>query len=145
MEGEKKMSATHTIGISTPISESKARIWTGRILTAIVALFLLFDGIMKVIKERHVLQSAAQLGYSTESMVAIGTLLLACTLVYVIPRTAVLGALLLTGYLGGAVATQVRVGNPVFECIFPVIFGVLVWAGLFLREPRLGALIPVRK
>jgi len=110
-----------------------------------VALFLLFDGMMKVIKERHVLQSAAQLGYSTESMVAIGTLLLACTLVYVTPRTAVLGALLLTGYLGGAVATQVRVGKPVFECIFPVMFGVLVLAGLFLREPRLGALMPVRK
>ena len=89
MEGEKKMSATHTIGVSTPISESKARIWTGRVLAALVALFLLFDGIMKVIKERHVLQSAAQLGYSTESMVAIGTLLLACTLVYVIPRTAI--------------------------------------------------------
>ena len=139
------MSATHTIGISTAISESKARIWTGRVLAALVALFLLFDGIMKVIKERHVLQSAAQLGYSTESMVAIGTLLLACTLVYVIPRTAVLGALLLTGYLGGAVATQVRVGNPVLECIFPVIFGVLVWAGLFLREPRLSTLIPMRK
>jgi hypothetical protein len=99
---------------------------------------------MKLIKERHVLQSAAQLGYSTESMVAIGTLLLACTLVYVIPRTAVLGALLLTAYLGGAVATQVRVGNPLFECIFPVIFGVLVWAGLFLREPHLSTLIPVR-
>jgi len=139
------MSATHTIGILTPMSESKARIWTGRVLTAMVALFLLFDGIMKVIKERHVLQSAAQLGYSTESMVAIGTLLLACTLVYVIPRTAVFGALLLTAYLGGAVATQVRVGNPVFECIFPVIFGVLVWAGLFLREPRLSTLIAARK
>jgi len=139
------MSATHTIGILTPMSESKARIWTGRVLTAMVALFLLFDGIMKVIKERHVLQSAAQLGYSTESMVAIGTLLLACTLVYVIPRTAVFGALLLTAYLGGAVATQVRVGNPVFECIFPVIFGGLVWAGLFLREPRLSTLIAARK
>jgi len=139
------MSATHTIGILTPMSESKARIWTGRVLTAMVVLFLLFDGIMKVIKERHVLQSAAQLGYSTESMFAIGTLLLACTLVYVIPRTAVFGALLLTAYLGGAVATQVRVGNPVFECIFPVIFGVLVWAGLFLREPSLSTLIPVRK
>jgi hypothetical protein len=139
------MSATHTIGILTPISESKARIWTGRVLTAMVVLFLLFDGIMKVIKERHVLQSAAQLGYSTESMVAIGTRLLACTLVYVIPRTAVFGALLLTGYLGAAVATQVRVGNPVFECIFPVIFGVLVWAGLFLREPRLSTLIAARK
>lgn len=138
------MSATHTIGRSTSISESKARLWTGRILTVLVALFLLFDGIMKLIKERHVLQSAAQLGYSTESMVAIGTLLLACTLVYVIPRTAVLGALLLTAYLGGAVATQVRVGNPLFECIFPVIFGVLVWAGLFLREPHLSTLIPVR-
>jgi len=146
MEGEKTMSATQTFGLSIPApSESKTRLWAGRILTGLAVLFLLFDGITKVVKERHVLQAAAELGYSADSMVTIGMLLLACTVVYVVPRTAVLGAVLLTGYLGGAVATNVRVGHPLFECIFPVIFGILVWAGLFLREPRLGALMPLRK
>ena len=139
------MSATQTIGVPASLSESKARLWTGRIISSLVVLFLLFDGITKVVKERHVLEAAAELGYSADAMVAIGTLLLACTLVYVIPRTAILGAVLLTGYLGGAVETNVHAGHPLFECIFPVIFGILVWAGLFLREPRLGVLMPVRK
>jgi hypothetical protein len=71
--------------------------------------------------------------------------LLACTLLYVIPRTAILGAILLTGYLGGAVASNVRAGHPVFQCVFPVIFGVLVWAGLFLRDAALRDLVPLRK
>ena len=94
------MSATQTIGVPTAQSESKARLWTGRIISSLVVLSLLFDGITKVVKERHVLQAAAERGYSADAMVAIGTLLLACTLVYVIPRTAILGAVLLTGYLG---------------------------------------------
>src|SRR6266480_4623942 len=123
MEGEKTMSATQTIEVSASLSESKARLWTGRIITGLVVLFLLFDGITKVVKERHVLQAAAELGFSDGSMVVIGLILLACTALYVVPRTAVLGAILLTGYLGGAVVTQLRVGNPLFECIFPVIFG----------------------
>jgi DoxX-like family len=140
------MSATQTFGLSIPApSESKTQLWSGRILTGLVVLFLLFDGITKVVKERHVLQAAADLGYSANLIAGIGVLLLACTAVYVIPRTAVLGAVLLTGYLGGAVEANVRAGHPLFECIFPVIFGVLVWAGLFLREPRLGDLFPTRK
>ena len=139
------MSATQTIGVPASLSESKARLWTGRIISSLVVLFLLFDGITKVVKERHVLQAAAELGYSADAMVAIGMLLVACTVVYVIRRTAVLGAVLLTGYLGGAVEANVHVGHPLFECIFPVIFGILVWVGLFLRELRLGVLLPVRK
>src|SRR6266496_946543 len=137
------MSATQTIAISnsTP-SESKTRLWTGRILTGLVVLFLLFDGITKIVKERHVLQAAADLGYSANMIAGIGVLLLGCVAVYVTPRSAVLGAVLLTGYLGGAVDANVRAGHPLFECIFPVIFGVLVWTGLFLREPRLGDLAP---
>jgi len=143
---EKTMSATQTFGLSISApSESKARLWTGRIISTLVVLFLLFDGISKVVKEHHVLQAAAELGYSAESMVGIGALLLACTALYLIPRTSVLGAILLTGYLGGAVASQVRIGHPLFESIFPVIFGVLVWAGLYLRETRLGTLVPLRK
>ena len=100
---------------------------------------------MKVIKDPHVLSASADLGYSVDSMVLIGALLLASTALYAIPRTAILGAILLTGYLGGAVASNIRVGHPVFECLFPAILGVLAWGGIFVREPRLGALIPFRK
>jgi hypothetical protein len=144
--GEKAMSPTQTIAVSRPVPfPSKGRLWIGRTITSVVILFQLFDSIAKLMKERHVLEAAAELGYPANSMVGIGLLLLACTVVYVIPRTAVLGALLLTGYLGGAVATQVRVGNPVFECIFPILFGALVWAGLFLREEGLRAILGFRK
>jgi hypothetical protein len=123
---------------------SKKSVWTGRIISALVVLFLLFDGVTKVMKEAHVLAAAAQLGFTERTIVGIGALLLACTAVYVIPRTSILGAILLTGYLGGATATNVRAGDPLFETLFPVIFGVLVWAGLFLRDEPLRALIPLR-
>ena len=140
------MSATQGVAINnSTISESKARVWTGRILTGLVVLFLVFDGVTKVIKERHVLLASAEMGYSANLIAGIGALLLACVAVYVIPRCAVLGATLLTGYLGGAVDANVHAGHPIFECVFPVIFGVLVWAGLFLREPRLIELMPFRK
>ena len=123
---------------------SKKRLWTGRALSAIAILFLLFDGVMKIIKEAHVIAASAQLGYPVGMIVVIGIILLACTVLYAVPRTSILGAILLTGYLGGAVASQVRITSPPFECIFPVIFGVLVWAGIFLRDGRLRALIPLR-
>lgn len=126
-------------------SDSKTWIWAGRAVSALVVLFSAFDGITKVIKDPHVLSASAELGYSIASMVLIGALLLACALLYAIPRTSVLGAILLTGYLGGAVASNVRVGHPLFECIFPVLFGVLAWGGILVREPRLGDLIPFRK
>ena len=127
------------------VPASKGRLWTGRIISALVVLFLLFDGVTKVMKVRAVLDASAQLGYPVSTIVGIGITLLVCTAFYVIPQTSVLGAILLTAYLGGAVATQVRVGNPMFETLFPIIFGALLWAGIFLREGRLGALIPVRK
>jgi hypothetical protein len=123
---------------------SKKSVWTGRIISALVVLFLLFDGVTKVMKEAHVLAASAQLGFPERTVVGIGVLLLACTAVYVIPRTSILGAILLTGYLGGATATNVRAGDPLFETLFPVIFGVLVWGGLFLRDEPLRALIPLR-
>lgn len=127
------------------VPASKGRLWTGRIISALVVLFLLFDGVTKVMRVRAVLDASAQLGYPVSTIVGIGITLLVCTAFYVIPQTSVLGAILLTAYLGGAVATQVRVGNPMFETLFPIIFGALLWAGIFLREGRLGALIPVRK
>jgi DoxX-like family len=116
---------------------SKGRIWTGRVLSTLVVLFLVFDGVTKVIKQSYTMAAAAQLGFPGWTMPVIGAILLVCTLIYVIPRTAVLGAVLLTGYLGGAVCCQLRVANPVFETLFPVFFGVLVWAGLCCRDKRL--------
>lgn len=120
---------------------SKKRLWTGRVISGLVVLFLLFDGSIKVMKIAPVLQAFARLGYPESLAVGLGILLLACTVVYAIPRTSALGAILLTAYLGGATATHVRAGEPFY---FPVVFGVLVWAGLFLREDRLRALIPLR-
>jgi len=119
-------------------------LWTGRILSALMVLFLIFDGVTKVVKERHVMAASAQMGFPEGTIAGIGVLLLVCTAVYVIPQTSVLGAILLTGYLGGAVAVNVRVGHTLIETLFPVIFGVAIWAGIFLRDPRLRALIPLR-
>lgn len=126
-------------------SDSKTWIWSGRSLTTLVVLFCAFDGITKVLKDPHVLSASADLGYSVGSIVLIGALLLASTALYAIPRTAILGSILMTGYLGGAVASNIRVGHPVFECIFPVLLGMLAWGGIFIREPRLRQLIPFRK
>jgi DoxX-like family len=127
------------------ISDSKTWIWAGRIVSTLVVLFSVFDGITKVIKEPHVIAASAEFGFSPNEIVLIGALMLACTILYAIPRTAILGAVLLTGYLGGAVVSNIRVGHPVFECIFPVIYGVLAWGGIFVREPRVRELIPFRK
>jgi len=119
-------------------------LWSGRVLNGIMVLFLIFDGVTKIMKVPQVLDAQVRLGYPEHTAVLLGIIVLACTLVYVIPRTSILGAILLTGYLGGAVASQIRIGAPVFDTSFPFIFGVLVWAGIFLREPRLRALIPLR-
>jgi hypothetical protein len=123
---------------------SKRRLWTGRIISAVVVLFLLFDSITKVMKVRAVIEASAQLGYPVNAIVTIGIILLVCTVFYIIPQTAVLGAILLTGYLGGAVAANLRIGSSMFNTLFPIVFAALVWTGIFLRESRLGALIPFR-
>src|SRR5690348_15031220 len=129
-------------GQAVPVS--KGRLWTGQIISALVVLFLLFDGITKVMKVKAVLDASAQLGYPVSTIVGIGITLLMCTAFYVIPQTAVLGAVLLTGYLGGAVATSVRISGPLFNTLFPIIFAAFMWAGIFLREDRLRTLIPLR-
>ena len=126
-----------------PVTSSK-RIWTSRILGGLPALFLLVDGGMKLFKPAVVVEATKQLGYPESAIVGIGVVLLISTFLYVIPRTAILGAILLTGYLGGAVATHVRVSAVLFNIIFPVIFGGLLWGGLTLRDRRLQALIPLR-
>ena len=121
---------------------SKKRVWAGRIISALVALFLLFDSVIKLMRITPVITTTTRLGYSVGVVLPLGILLFLCTALYVIPRTSVLGAILLTGYLGGATATHVRVGEPFY---FPIVLGVLVWAGLYLREERLRALIPLKK
>jgi DoxX-like family len=126
-------------------SVSAGLLWSGRILSVLVVLFLLFDGITKVMKVSAVLAASVRLGLSENLIVAIGVTLLVCTILYVIPRTSILGAILPTGYLGGAVSIQLRVGNPLFsQALFPVYFGVLVRVGLYFRDARLRALIPLR-
>ena len=125
-------------------SDSKKMIWTGRILSGLSALFLLFDGAMKLVKPAPVVEATSRLGFPESALTGVGIVLLACTILYLIPRTAVLGAILLIGYLGGAVAIQVRAGSSAFETLFPAIFGALVWTGLFLQDGRLRALIPMQ-
>ncbi len=123
---------------STP---SKTRLWAGRILSGLATLFLLMDGGMKLFKPPFVVDATVKLGYPESSIVGIGAVLLFCTVLYVIPRTAILGAVLLTGYLGGAVATQVRVSGPLFDTAFPVLFGCCVWGGLWLRDRRVRSIL----
>jgi DoxX-like protein len=115
--------------------------WTGRVLSTLVVLFMVFDGVIHVLKPAPVADAFAQLGYPLAVSVGLGILELACTALYAIPRTAALGAVLLTAYLGGAVATQVRVGAGVFPTIFPVILGAILWTGLALRDARVRAFI----
>jgi hypothetical protein len=110
-------------------------------MSALPAVFLLVDGGMKLVKPAPVVEATVRLGYPESVIFGLGIVLLACTVIYLVPRTSILGAILLTGYLGGAVATHVRVGDGLFPIFFPVILGVLVWGGLFLRDHRLRALL----
>jgi len=125
-------------------SSSKPAVWAGRIITGLVVLFMLFDGVTKILKVPQVLQASARLHLSIADTVGIGIVLLVSTLIYALPRASILGAILLTGYLGGATAIQLQAGSPAFENAFPVIFGVPVWAGLFFRDADLRAMIPLR-
>ncbi len=123
---------------------SAKMVWAGRIMSTLAVLMLLTSGAMKLAKPDAVVETFTKLGYDPKLTIAIGVVELVCTLVYVFPQTAVLGAVLLTGYLGGATATHVRVEDPAISVAAPVFFGVLVWLGLFLRDPRLRALLPLR-
>ena len=120
---------------------SRKAIWAGRVLTVLTALFMLLDGVMKIVKPPQVLEANVRLAYPLSTLSGIGIALIACTLIYLIPRTSALGAVLLTGYLGGAVASNVRAGSGWFETIFPVLFAAMVWCGLCLRDRRLWRLL----
>lgn len=119
------------------ITISKKRLWAGRILSGAAALFCLMDGGMKLFKPPFVVKATLELGYPESAIVGIGVVLLACTILYLIPRTAIMGAVLLTGYFGGAVATYVRISGPLFNTLFPVLFGCSVWGGLYLHDKSL--------
>ena len=121
-------------------------IWAGRIMSGLVALFLLFDGALKVLKLPLAVEGTTQLGYPEHVVVGIGIVELVCLLLYLVPQISIFGAILLTGYLGGAIATHVRVGSPVWShVLFPIYVAVLAWGGLFLRSSRLRDLIPVQR
>lgn len=122
--------------------ESNKSVLAGKIISILCILFLLFDAIMKVIKESHSIEGSAQLGWPVDQVQNIGITLLIATILYAVPRTAILGAILLTGYLGGAIAIMVRAGEPLY---FASVFGILVWAGLYLRDEKLRKLIPFKE
>ena len=132
------MSSNQTLPVS------KGRVWAGRIIGGLPALFLLADAVMKLFKPDFVIEATVKLGYPESVIIGLGIVLLVSTILYFIPRTSVLGAILLTGYLGGAVATHVRIQEGWFSILFPVILGVMLWGGLWLRDERLQKLIPVR-
>ena len=125
-----------------PVLVSQKMLWTGRIMSALPVLMLTFSGVMKLLNPPGLADGFNHLGVPVNLALGLGILELSCTIIYVIPRTAVLGAILLTGYLGGAVLTHLRVGDPFLA---PVLPGVLLWGGLYLRDPRLRALIPLRR
>jgi DoxX-like family len=127
-------------------ANSKMKTWTGGAMSALVIAFLLFDGAIKMVPLDIVITTSEQLGIPGELARLLGTLTLLSTILYMIPQTSVLGAILLTGYLGGAIAIHVRVGSPLFShTLFGVYLGLLVWGGLYLRDERVRALIPFRR
>jgi hypothetical protein len=134
----------HSVHANVPGSKASRRV--GAVMSGIAMLFLLVDSLGKLIPIPSVVDWTVQLGYPESTVRPIGIILFACLILYAVPRTSVLGAILLTGYLGGAVATHLRLGSPLLSTtLFPMYVGVLLWGGLVLREDRLRALIPLRR
>lgn len=128
-----------------PPLTSKGALWTGRVMSGLVTLFMIFDGVSKLMLVPQVVEATQKIGYPENTIRPMGVLLLICTALYTIPRTSFLGAVLLTGYLGGAVASKVRLEDPLFSSVlFGVYFGVLAWGGLYLRDSRLHGLVSLR-
>lgn len=120
--------------------------WVGRVMSALAVLFLMVDAAMKVLEVPVAVEGTTQLGYPASIILPLGILQVILLTIYVIPRTSMLGAVLWTGYLGGAIATHVRLGNPLFtHVLFPIYVAILLWGGLWLRDNRLRALMPLRK
>ena len=120
--------------------------WAGWGMTGLMIVFLLFDSVSKLVLEQHVVEATTKIGYPLSAIRPLGLVCLACTVLYAIPRTSILGAILLTGYLGGAIASKVRIEDPMFSSVlFGLYFGLLVWGGLYLRDERLRGLIPLKR
>jgi hypothetical protein len=128
------------------VPNTRTRRRAGAIMSSLAILFLLFDALTKVMGASQSVEASVQLGYPASLVPVIGIILLVCVIAYAVPATSITGAILLTGYLGGAVATQLRVENPLLtHTLFPVYLGALIWGGLLLREERLRALVPLRR
>lgn len=125
-------------------SVSKGSLWAGRVISILVVLFMLFDSITKILKIPQVIEASARVGINANEVFWIGVTLLVCVILYVIPRTAVFGAILLAAYLGGAVCADVITHQPVFNSCFAITFGVLTWLGLYLRDRKLQEHVPFR-
>ena len=126
-------------------SLSKKSLWAGRIITGLVAAFLVFDAVIHIMKPAPVVEAFAKLNFPIRFAVPLGIIELVCILLYVIPRTSILGAIFLTGYLGGAIAIQLPTGNPFFgEVVFPAYIAVFLWGGIYLRDERLRTMVPLR-
>ena len=129
--------------ITTNHAGSRRGLWSGRVISGLAVAFLIFDSVAKLLEVQPVIDGTKQLGYPPDIVFSLGVTLLSCVLAYLVPRTSVLGAVLLTGYLGGAVATHVRVGNPLFtHVLFPTYVAALLWGGLMLRDARFRAFLP---
>jgi DoxX-like protein len=128
------------------VTSPKAGIWTGRALSGLAVVFLTVDASMKLLQLPVAFDGTVQLGYPESTLLAIGLIQVACLVAYLVPRTAILGAVLWTGYLGGAIASQVRVGNPLFtHVLFPIYVAALLWGGLWLRDRRLRGVFAAPK
>ena len=133
-------------GLPPTAPSRKAVKWAGWICTILPGAFLILDSVLKFVQPVEVVEQTVLLGYEPDVLIPLGITLLISTILYLIPQTAVLGAILLTGYLGGAVATHVRIDHPLFtHTLFPVYLGILIWLGLYLRDPRLRDLVPLRQ
>jgi hypothetical protein len=130
-----------TISIQPAQAKSTVTLWIGRVLGWLAILFLLLDAAMKLVKESHAVEGTLRLGFSESIIQPLGVVLLVITILYIIPRTAILGAILLTAYMGGATATMVFAHQSI---IFPVVFGIIIWGALYLRDSRLRSLIPLK-
>jgi hypothetical protein len=131
--------------LSVRSARAKWKRWAGWSMSSLMIMFLLFDSVSKLVLEQHVVEATTKIGYPLDAIRPLGVICLICTVLYAIPRTSILGAILLTGYLGGAIASKVRIEDPLFSSVlFGAYFGVLIWGGLYLRDERLRSLIPLR-
>jgi DoxX-like family len=132
------------VATTSPATTSRVSLWASTLIGGMMVLFLIFDGVIKLLQLAPAIEATVALGYPAAVVLPLGIVELLCLAVYLFPRTAPLGAVLLTGYLGGAVATHLRNGSPLFSLVFPVIIGALLWLSLWLRDGRTRALLAAR-